>query len=63
MSGEIVRLFNPRLDRWDEQFLVEPDDAIRGVSPIGRATVDRLNMNSERQINARRGWRILCIFP
>jgi hypothetical protein len=55
-TGESVRLFNPRLDRWDEHFL-RPDDAtfeIHGQTPIGRATVQRLQLNHPVFVAVRR---------
>lgn len=43
-SGEIVPLFNPRRDSWGEHF--EWSGAVlRGLSPMGRATIDVLRMN------------------
>jgi hypothetical protein len=44
-TGSIVRLFHPRADRWDEHFQLNEEFHIVGVSSIGRATVERLNMN------------------
>jgi len=45
-TGEWVRLFRPRSDRWAEHF--EWHDAqIGGRTAIGRATVDLLRMNDE----------------
>lgn len=63
LTGETVRLFHPRLDRWEEHFLVEPDSIIVGTTPIGRATVERVRMNSARQLAARVQWRLLRLFP
>jgi hypothetical protein len=63
MNGAVVRLFNPRIDFWNEHFAVELDCSIVGKTHIARATIDRLRMNSLRQITARRQWRILQIFP
>jgi HNH endonuclease len=63
LTGEITRLFDPRLDPWDEHFLVEPDDLILGITPVGRATIELLHMNSSRQLNARGAWRLLRLFP
>lgn len=43
-SKEILRLFNPRKDSWKTHF--RWDDAVLvGISPIGRATVQVLNIN------------------
>jgi hypothetical protein len=63
ISGETTRLFHPRTDRWNEHFSVAVDGAITSTTPIGRATIDKLRMNSPRQLAARRLWMILRIFP
>src|SRR5438067_1645059 len=63
-TGTSVRLFNPRQDRWDEHFQVERETgAIRGSSPSGRATVACLRMNTLIQLEARRLWMRLGLFP
>ncbi|HEX9973601.1 MAG TPA: HNH endonuclease signature motif containing protein [bacterium] len=63
-SEAMVRLFNPRYDRWEEHFLADPDSGeIKGLTAIGRATIARLEMNSEAQILARRQWMRLGLFP
>jgi len=59
-----VRLFHPRQDRWEDHFQVDRDTGeIRGLTPIGRATVERLRMNSSGQTAARRLWARLGLFP
>jgi hypothetical protein len=59
-----VRLFNPREDSWDDHFHADPESGtIEGLTPIGRGTVIRLEMNSEAQVAARRQWIRLGIFP
>lgn len=59
-----VRLFNPRLDVWDEHFTAptQPPFHLEGKTPIGRATVERLEMNSSLQLRARELWITLGIF-
>jgi len=53
-SGEIVRLFHPRLDDWTVHFVRSPDLLlILGRTPIGRATVTRLHMNEASEQRAR----------
>lgn len=43
-SKDKIRLFNPRNDKWDEHF--EWDGfVIRGITEIGKATVDLLKVN------------------
>lgn len=52
-------LFNPRTQQWIEHFRYSDDaPTLVGLTPVGRATVERLGMNSERQRNARRLWRL-----
>ncbi len=64
VSQSEVLLFNPRQQRWEEHFNVDPESCeIRGLTPIGRATVARLRMNSQPQLDARRQWQDLGIFP
>lgn len=56
-TGTLVRLFHPRTDSWFEHFLF--DDAsfgLRGLTDVGRATVQRLKLNSKWQLVARQFW-------
>jgi hypothetical protein len=63
-TGEVVRLFHPRLDRWADHFRLDMDDAaIRGVTPVGRVTVAYLRMNRDIQREARRSWIRLGLYP
>jgi hypothetical protein len=48
-SGQFTRLFNPRLDRWDEHFVVE-DAHITGLTPIGQVTVTLLRFNEVKRV-------------
>jgi hypothetical protein len=59
-----VPLFQPRRDNWKEHFAVDPETCvIRGLTAVGRATVARLRMNSSLQIEARKQWLKLGLFP
>ena len=51
-SGKIVRLFHPRLDRWQEHFQWEGARVI-GTTAIGRITVALLQMNHDNQLAVR----------
>ena len=51
---ELVRLFNPRFDNWDEHFVLN-DVMIVGLTPIGRATVRMLQFNEPVQLQRRAG--------
>ena len=58
----ITPLFNPRQDKWSEHFIWSADGyIILGLTAIGRATIERLDMNDERHDDgsiqrARRLW-------
>lgn len=63
-TGGRERLFHPRMDNWADHFLVEVETGvIRGLTTVGRATVMRLQLNSPAQLDARRFWMDLEIFP
>ncbi len=48
-TQETVQIFNPRLQRWAEHFIwVNGGVVIQGITPIGRATCVRLDLNDER---------------
>jgi 5-methylcytosine-specific restriction endonuclease McrA len=51
-TGEITRLFNPRLDVWSEHFILE-NGRILGLSAIGRTTVFWLKFNTLTAILSR----------
>jgi len=59
-----ARLFHPRKDEWEDHFQVVPESGeIAGRTPIGRATVARLWINSAAQVAARKQWMRLGLFP
>ncbi|HEY9700978.1 MAG TPA: HNH endonuclease signature motif containing protein [Allocoleopsis sp.] len=64
VSQEQIRLFNPRIDLWDDHFIVanEPPLILEGKTAIGLVTIERLDMNSRLQIRAREIWRNLGIY-
>lgn len=61
-SAEVVRLFNPRSDCWDEHFMVA-ENRIEGRTALGRATVWLLQMNSEERVELRAVLRRLGGWP
>ena len=59
-----ISLYHPRRNVWAEHFAVDVNSAeIVGLTPTGRATIARLQMNLPRQIQARQRWIRLAIFP
>jgi hypothetical protein len=56
-TGEVVRLYNPRTQRWTEHFAWSAEgDRIVGHTPTGRATAGALQLNRASLLVARRAW-------
>jgi hypothetical protein len=52
-TGNVVRLYNPRAERWADHFAFE-GELIVGRTDVGRATVVTLGLNLAHQIDVRR---------
>lgn len=53
VDGEVVRLFNPRIDVWSEHFHID-GAFIRARSPIGQGTIRLLGLNDRYRLAIRR---------
>jgi hypothetical protein len=55
ISQTTVPLFNPRQHQWTEHFAWSNDGAlILGLTPVGRASVEKLQLNRTGLVNLRR---------
>lgn len=55
VSEESVSLFHPRRHRWQDHFAWSDDGTqILGLTPIGRATIEALQLNRQPLVNLRR---------
>ena len=64
MTGVIAPLYNPRIDDWHSHFQWQKDfTIIVGISPTGRATVKRLELNREGLMNFRAVLRVVRKHP
>ena len=56
-TGEIVKLFHPRIDSWDEHFAWDNENLgkLIGLTPYGRATISVLRLNLGRRVDFRNG--------
>lgn len=58
------RLFNPRIDQWEEHFAWSADATkMIGLTPIGRTTVSALKMNRIQMVNFRRTLILYGVHP
>ena len=56
-TGELVKLFNPRLQKWQDHFAWSNDGVqVLPLTPVGRATIVALNMNNLLVVSARAIW-------
>ncbi len=64
ISGEVVFLFNPRTDKWEENFeWVDDFSHVNGLTPKGRATVELLKLNRNGLVNLRRALFAFGVHP
>lgn len=55
VTGESVPLFHPRLQAWEAHFAWSADSAlIIGLTPVGRATIEKLHLNRPALVALRR---------
>lgn len=57
LTNEVVPLFNPRTQIWREHFKWSEDGTrLIGLTSIGRATVEKLQINREITVRERKRW-------
>jgi len=52
-TGELTPLYNPRLEDWDEHFVMVEGEIV-GTTPVGRVTAKLLRLNSPDQLTFRK---------
>ncbi len=64
LSGELVLIFNPRRQKWNEHFEFSEDKTmIRGKTSVGRATVRALKINNDLAVAIREKWVEIGWYP
>ncbi len=64
VNGERVSLFHPRREYWSDHFAWNEDcTLVIGLTPTGRATVERLDLNRSGVVNLRRLLLIVGLHP
>ncbi len=64
LTGEIVSLYHPRQNRWSDHFAWDEDYTfVVGLTPTGRATVAKLELNRKGVVNLRRLLRAWGLHP
>jgi hypothetical protein len=61
-SDDLVPLFNPRIDTWDNHFSWE-GAILRGKTPVGAATIELLRVNQPERVNHRATLMRIGLWP
>jgi len=61
-TGELIRFFHPRLDRWSDHFQLR-DDTIQPLTAIGEVTARILRFNAPERLLERQELRIAGRYP
>lgn len=62
VNGQPVRMFDPRMDRWDEHFRWDRY-VLLPLTPVGAGTIEALHLNAPRRIQIRRAEELFGLFP
>jgi len=63
-TGQLAPLFNPRTQVWTQHFQWDAQYThLIGLSPTGRATIQRLGLNRPAFVAARKYWAQLGLLP
>ncbi len=62
-TGELVRFFHPRTDRWPDHFLLTEDMVITPCTDIGRVTVTILRHNCDERLLERQELNAQGFYP
>lgn len=62
VTGQPVRLFNPRTDRWPDHFRWNSYE-VMPLTAVGRATAAALDLNHPRRLEIRRAEELFKLFP
>ena len=63
LTGLSAQLFDPRNQKWHEQFTLTDEFLFRGLTPTGRATIEKLGMNRPTIVSIRKELNFLGRFP
>ena len=64
LSQEVVSLFHPRKQRWQDHFAWSEDELlVVGLTPTGRVTIETLQMNHPKMVNLRRLLKLAGLHP
>ena len=63
VTGNPTRLYNPRQNKWEQHFEINPDATLTGLTPEGRATILVLRINDDDRVKPRRFAKLIGEYP
>ncbi len=63
VTQNATKLHNPRQQRWDNHFSINPDATITGQTPEGRTTIHVLRINHPERVKQRLGEMAVGDYP
>jgi hypothetical protein len=63
LTRAATKLYDPRQQKWDEHFNINPDATLSGLTPEGRTTIFVLRMNDEERVVQRLGDLMVGDYP
>lgn len=63
LTRDATKFYDPRQQRWDDHFRINPDATLTGLTPEGRATVNVLRLNDEERLKQRLGELLSGDYP
>ncbi len=63
LTRDATKLYDPRQQKWDDHFTINPDATLTGQTPEGRVTVRVLRMNDEERVKQRFGELMTGDYP
>jgi hypothetical protein len=63
ITGTATFLFNPRKQKWDDHFQLNPDATLTGMTPEGRVTIEVMRINDEKRVAYRQLAMMMGEYP
>lgn len=63
LTGSATKLYNPRQQKWDDHFQINPDATLSGLTAEGRVTIRVLRINDEKRVKQRLGELVAGDYP
>ena len=63
LTRDATKLYDPRQQKWDDHFAINPDATLSGLTPEGRTTIIVLRTNDAERVKQRLGEMMTGDYP